>query len=61
MSASTTPETEPAPEGYGEFIADLMARVRATQRTLEKAFPDAVVLWPGVEELTEDEIARIES
>lgn len=61
MSESTTSETDPVPEGYAEFIADLKARVRTTQQMLEEAFPDTVVAWPGVRDLPEDEIARIES
>jgi hypothetical protein len=46
MSDSITPETESAPEGYDEFIADLKARVRASRRAVEDAWPDTVVVWP---------------
>ncbi|GAB2490821.1 hypothetical protein GCM10027063_35050 [Promicromonospora xylanilytica] len=61
MSQLITPETDPVPAGYAEFIADLKDRVRTTQQRLEETFSETVVVWPGVEGLPEDEIARVES
>jgi hypothetical protein len=63
MSDPIAPQTESAPAGDDEFIADLKARVRATQRRLEEEFPNTVVVWPDIDgpPEVEDEIARIDS
>ncbi|WP_454860641.1 hypothetical protein [Promicromonospora soli] len=61
MSDSNITDAEPAPEGCDEFIADLNARVQATQRQLEAPFPDTVVTGPDADDFPEGEIARIDS